>query len=87
MVYYANYLRYFERARTEFLRDHGFELSDFSEKGVLCVVGHAEIIGFTRVKVIGIRGKEPSSKSKKGVIHYRYGKVVPGGRHGWQRGP
>jgi acyl-CoA thioester hydrolase len=25
VVYYANYLRYFERARTEWLRAHGFE--------------------------------------------------------------
>ncbi|PCI20711.1 MAG: tol-pal system-associated acyl-CoA thioesterase [Piscirickettsiaceae bacterium] len=25
IVYYANYLKYFERARTEFLRDKGFE--------------------------------------------------------------
>ncbi len=43
VVYYANYLRYFERARTEFLRERGFEVAHFAEKGILFVVGHVEI--------------------------------------------
>ena len=43
VVYYANYLRYFERARTEFFRARGFELSDFSGQGILFVVGHVDI--------------------------------------------
>ncbi len=28
VVYYANYLKFMERARTEFLRVHGFEQTD-----------------------------------------------------------
>ena len=32
IVYYANYLKYMERARTEFLRDRGFEQQELLEK-------------------------------------------------------
>jgi acyl-CoA thioester hydrolase len=32
IVYYANYLKYLERARTEFLRAAGFEQGDLIEK-------------------------------------------------------
>lgn len=39
VVYYANYLRYFERARTEWLRAAGFEQPDLAaQQGVLFVV-------------------------------------------------
>ena len=39
VVYYANYLRYFERARTEWLRALGFELTDLATQyGVVFVV-------------------------------------------------
>ena len=39
VVYYANYLRYFERARTEWLRALGFEQTDLAvQLGVLFVV-------------------------------------------------
>jgi len=43
VVYYANYLRYFERARTEFLRDRGCEVSDFIQSGFLFVVTKVEV--------------------------------------------
>ena len=43
VVYYANFLRYFERARTEFLRDCGFEVAAYAAAGLLFVVSHAEI--------------------------------------------
>lgn len=32
VVYYANYLRYFERARTEFLREAGIDAAEWSRK-------------------------------------------------------
>lgn len=39
VVYYANYLRFFERARTEWLRVLGFEQTDLAaEHGVVFVV-------------------------------------------------
>jgi len=41
-VYYANYLKFMERARIEWLRSLGFEL-DVLHAGVLFAVRHAEI--------------------------------------------
>jgi acyl-CoA thioester hydrolase len=38
VVYYANYLRYFERARTEFLQDRGADLRKLMDEGVIFVV-------------------------------------------------
>lgn len=38
MVYYANYLVYFERGRTEWLREHGLTYRGLEEKGVLLPV-------------------------------------------------
>jgi len=44
VVYYANYLRYFERARTEWLRSLGFEQDRLrDEQGVLFVVRRVEV--------------------------------------------
>ncbi|MEW6616553.1 MAG: YbgC/FadM family acyl-CoA thioesterase [Thermodesulfobacteriota bacterium] len=43
VVYYANYLKYFERARTEFLRDRGQPLKDYMEKGIGFIVVRAEV--------------------------------------------
>lgn len=43
VVYYANYLRYFERGRTEFLREKGISLSDLRDKGILFVVSKVEV--------------------------------------------
>jgi len=43
-VYYANYLKFMERARTEWLRSLGFELDVLRlHAGVLFAVRHAEI--------------------------------------------
>lgn len=38
VVYYANYLKYMERGRTEYLRERGIELSHFHEQGYLFAV-------------------------------------------------
>ncbi len=44
VVYHANYLKFAERARTEFLRDIGFENSSLHKnEGVIFVVRHIEI--------------------------------------------
>lgn len=44
VVYYANYLKYLERARTEWLRSLGFELDVLSEKEqLLFAVRHLDI--------------------------------------------
>lgn len=38
VVYYANYLRYAERARTEMLRERGIDLAEWMQRGVVFVV-------------------------------------------------
>lgn len=43
VVYYANYLRFLERARTEWLRSLGIEQSTLLEKGLAFVVRHVEL--------------------------------------------
>jgi len=43
VVYYANYLRYMERGRTELLRDLGVELSAYHEKGFAFAVAEANV--------------------------------------------
>jgi acyl-CoA thioester hydrolase len=43
VVYYANYLRYMERGRTELLRDAGIELSSYHEKGLVFTVVEANV--------------------------------------------
>lgn len=44
VVYYANYLKFMERARTEWLRDMGFEQDELmSERGIMFAVRHVEL--------------------------------------------
>lgn len=44
VVYYANYLKYCEEARTEYLRKKGLDLKNLSEeKGILFVVRKVDI--------------------------------------------
>ena len=43
MVYYANYLKYFERARTQYLEERGLSVSGLLEEGTVFVVMHAEV--------------------------------------------
>ncbi len=43
VVYYANYLRYMERARTEFLAEKGINIAQFHAEGLFFVVTHVDI--------------------------------------------
>lgn len=43
VVYYANYLKYFERARTEYLDARGISVAALREQGTQFMVVHAEI--------------------------------------------
>jgi acyl-CoA thioester hydrolase len=38
VVYYANYLKYMERSRTEYLRERGVDLLQYHDKGFLFAV-------------------------------------------------
>lgn len=52
VVYYANYLRYMERARTEFLRDRGIDVHGWHREGMFFVVSHVDI-SYRRPAVLG----------------------------------
>lgn len=43
VVYYANYLKYFERARTQFLESRGLSVASLIRQGIVFVVVHAEV--------------------------------------------
>ena len=43
VVYYANYLKYFERARTHYLEDRGVLVTDLLQNGTQFMVTHAEV--------------------------------------------
>ncbi len=43
VVYYANYLKYFERARTEFLESRGIRLKELMAEGINFIVAEASL--------------------------------------------
>ena len=43
IVFYANYLKFFERARTEFVRLHGFEMRQTLKLGISFVVSELQV--------------------------------------------
>jgi acyl-CoA thioester hydrolase len=43
VVYYANYLRYMERARTEYLAARGYSVKQFMDEGTIFMVLRVEI--------------------------------------------
>ncbi len=43
VVYYANYLRYMERSRTELLRGFGIDLQQYHEQGISFAIARAQI--------------------------------------------
>ena len=43
VVYYANYLNYFERARTEYFEQKGINIKQWKDKDIQFVVVHAEV--------------------------------------------
>ena len=43
VVYYANYLKYFERARTNFLEEHGLSVTELIQQGTEFRVTKAEL--------------------------------------------
>jgi acyl-CoA thioester hydrolase len=43
MVYHSNYLKYFERGRTEYLRDRGLSVVEMAQRGFVFPVVHLEI--------------------------------------------
>ena len=42
-MYYANYLKYFERARTQYLEERGLSVARLMKEGTVFVVVHADV--------------------------------------------
>ena len=59
IVYYANYLKFLERARTEWLRALGIEQDDLLERSVGFVVKRVEISALIRVACVDLRIMKP----------------------------
>ena len=58
VVYYANYLKFFERARTEFLREIGYKQKELMEKGAIFVV-----------REVSVEFKKPASLDQQIEVH------------------
>jgi len=43
VVYYANYLKYFERARTEYMNQRGIDLVTYHQQGIFFMVASAQV--------------------------------------------
>ena len=43
VVYYANYLKYFEEARTLYMAEKGFSITDLMQRGLYFVVARQEV--------------------------------------------
>lgn len=52
VVYYANYLRYLERARTEFLLDRGISVAELHNQDIFFAVVHVDI-SYKRPALLG----------------------------------
>lgn len=69
VVYHANYLKFMERARSEWLRDLGFEQDDLrSREGILFAVRRAELdylapALFNDALTVCVRGVQPGGAS------------------------
>lgn len=88
IVYYANYLKYMERARTEVLRAHGFGQEDLHEKQRrMFVVRKAEIDYFQPAVLddqLTVSAFVAEMKRASLVfghkIHNQHGQLITGGR-------
>ncbi|MBT8224539.1 MAG: YbgC/FadM family acyl-CoA thioesterase [Dactylosporangium sp.] len=74
IVYYANYLKFLERGRSEFLAAHGTTAADWNREGYLLVV-HSMHITYRRAASLGEMLEVVSSftlKSRfRGTFHQR----------------
>jgi len=79
VVYYANYLKFCEEARTEHLRSKGIDLNELAERGVLFAVGDLQI----KYKSPAKYGQEITVSSKiekiKAASLYFYQEIKRGG--------
>lgn len=76
VVYHSNYLNYMERARTEYLREHGVSVAELAAKGVVFPVVRVEMQfkapahhdDLLRVTVAAVRSGGSSMTLKQQVL-------------------
>ena len=81
VVYHANYLLYFEDARTDLLRAAGFAYADLEKRGVFLVVTEASCryrAGSAYDETLEIRARVEDVR--KATLRFRYEVVGPDGR-------
>ena len=67
IVYHANYLLYFEDARTRFLEAIGFPYDHIEQAGYLSPVTHFEC-DEDRIRLRGVPGR-PGSRHREALLH------------------
>lgn len=71
MVYHANYLKFFERGRTEWLKQNGMQLSTLQELNILLVVSHLAIDYIKPAALDDVLEiKTTLSKARHAVVHF-----------------
>ena len=81
VVYYANYLGYFEAARTEFLRERGVDLKHWVAQGIQFVVTRVEIDYLSSAKYGDTLTVETECHSLSGVRFELINRAVRGNHH------
>ncbi|RCL40316.1 MAG: tol-pal system-associated acyl-CoA thioesterase [Gammaproteobacteria bacterium] len=76
VVFYANYLKYFERARTEFLRKCGYKQDSLLENGIIFIVNKLDVHYKKPVLLDQVIKIESSINILKKASFYFYQKVI-----------
>lgn len=88
VVYHSNYLKYFERGRTEYFRDRGFSVGDLARQGYVFPVVHLEIDyrapalhdDLLRVETVVLECKKSSFTLAQRVLRAADGKLLADGK-------
>ena len=88
VVYHSNYLKYFERGRTEYLRDRGFSVGEMAQRGFIFPVVHLEIDyrapalhdDLLKVETVVLEIRKSSFTLAQQVLRAVDGKLLAGGK-------
>lgn len=88
VVYHANYLKFFERGRTEYLRDRGLSVGELARRGFIFPVVHLEIDyrapalhdDLLRVETAVLEVRKSSFTLGQQVLRAADGKVLAAGK-------
>tara|TARA_Y100000590_G_scaffold48522_2_gene51412 strand:+ start:1013 stop:1423 length:411 start_codon:yes stop_codon:yes gene_type:complete len=75
VVYYANYLKFFERARTEYLREIGYQQKELMQEGSIFVVREVSI-EFKRPARLDQQIKVETQIIKAGKVSFDFNQMI-----------